>query len=444
MHSYLRVIAPLFLIIIFMAAKGQSSGTKKPDFSMRLHPGDAVPDVSFSNVKNWSGKPLRLADFKGKLLILDFWTVNCSPCIAAMPKMEELQRKFDGNLQVVMVTPNSKAAVEKLTERSKILQRTTLPAITGDTLLGKLFPYTGTPTHVWIGKDGKLMFITDGYNTSTETVQRYLNGSPLAVKHRVLQPGVEVDVAATINDPDKSDLRCYSIFTGLSKITAQSSDGLLLDTANKVVGFKAVNMPLHGLLIARFAEDNDGFDNGLYLPNRTIWKVRNKYPYAYPEDKSLEGEWREQYLYCYELKLPKETSVEDVHTYLANDLKRYFNVSARLENHRMKCFVLIRTSTDDKIKTKGGKHLFYSQEDYSGFEGVSIRPLDFMIHTFGEANLRSALPVVDGTHYTGRIDITINADIRDLPAVRKELKKYDLDIVEREEIVPMIVIAEEK
>ena len=444
MRSVLRAIASLlFAMCIVIIATGQSLVTTKPDFSMRVHPGEPVPDVVFGSVNNWNDKPVRFSDFRGKLLILDFWTTNCSPCIAAMPKMEALQQSFQNQVQVILVTKNSKKAVAKLTERSKILQRNTLPTITDDTLLGKLFPYTGTPTHVWIGKDGKLLFVTGGYNTTQETVQKYLNGSTLAIKHEELQPGADIDIAAAFTNSEKLDLRCYSVFTGRSKITSQGLNGPLRDAANNVVGYKAQNVDLYGLLTTQFLKD-DNFDKGLYWPNRVVWNVKNKYPYIFPDNKSLQDKWRDQYLYCYELRLPKISSVEDVHYYLAEDIRRYFGVTAHLENRRVKCLVLIRTSNEDKIKTLGGKHLFHTQEDYSGFEGIDIRPLDFMIHTFGSANFKSPLPVVDGTNYAGRIDLTINADLHDLSAVRKELQKYDLDIIEREETIPMIVITEEK
>lgn len=443
MRSWLRAIAPLFFELIFMVANGQSSGTKHPDFSMRLHPGDALPDVSFDNVKNWGGKPLRLTDFKGKLLILDFWTVNCSPCIAAMPKMEELQRKFDGSVQVVMVTPNSKAAVEKLTGRSKILQKNTLPSITDDTLLGRFFPYTGTPTHVWIGKDGKLMFVTNGYNTNAETVQNYLDGMKLSIVHEESQPGVETDVTAEFGNSEKSDLRFYSLITGRSRQTTQSFSGALFDTANNIIGYRAVNTDVYGLLRDPFLT-NENFDNGLYLPNRTIWRVKDNYPYISPNNKNSLGKWQEQYLYCYELKLPYVTQIETIHDYLATDVKRFFGLSAHLENHKTKCLVLVRTSSADKIRTKGGKRIFYTQEDYSAFEGQNIRMLDFLIIAFGEANYNKPLPVVDGTNYLGNIDLSINADLHDLQAVRKELRKYDLDLVEEERTIPMIVISEKE
>ena len=53
-----------------------------------------MPNISLSDagdvVYNKTGKT-RFADFKNKLIILDFWIINCVSCIAGFPKMDKLQ-----------------------------------------------------------------------------------------------------------------------------------------------------------------------------------------------------------------------------------------------------------------------------------------------------------------------------------------------------------------
>ena len=53
-----------------------------------------VPDTA---VRNGDGDPVRLADFKGRVVLVNFWATWCAPCIREMPSLDRLQAAMGGD-----------------------------------------------------------------------------------------------------------------------------------------------------------------------------------------------------------------------------------------------------------------------------------------------------------------------------------------------------------
>jgi thiol-disulfide isomerase/thioredoxin len=56
--------------------------------------GKPAPEIEATDLD--TGRPVTLADFRGKVVVLDFWGYWCGPCIFEMPHLTELHRKFEG------------------------------------------------------------------------------------------------------------------------------------------------------------------------------------------------------------------------------------------------------------------------------------------------------------------------------------------------------------
>ncbi|HLZ93224.1 MAG TPA: TlpA disulfide reductase family protein [Candidatus Acidoferrum sp.] len=62
---------------------------------------DAAPDFKLDRL---DGKPLRLSDAHGKVVLLNFWATWCGPCRAEIPDLIALQQKYKDQLQIIGLT----------------------------------------------------------------------------------------------------------------------------------------------------------------------------------------------------------------------------------------------------------------------------------------------------------------------------------------------------
>lgn len=112
-YSFLAI--KLMLIIALMASlfvAFSSCQKEKPDLArfakgslkkLRiLDPPPARPARVFFDAK---GKEVRLADFKGKTVLLNIWASWCAPCVAELPSLDQLQEEFqDQDLVVIAIS----------------------------------------------------------------------------------------------------------------------------------------------------------------------------------------------------------------------------------------------------------------------------------------------------------------------------------------------------
>ena len=73
--------------------------------AMALDVGTVAPDISLPGVKD----PVKLADFKGKLVYVDFWASWCGPCKQSFPFMNAMQTKYKAQgFEIIAVNVDAK------------------------------------------------------------------------------------------------------------------------------------------------------------------------------------------------------------------------------------------------------------------------------------------------------------------------------------------------
>jgi len=142
-----------------------------------------APD--FTGINNWfNSKPLSLADLRGKVVLVDFWTYGCVNCVNTLPHVTELYAKYrDRGLVVVGVhTPEfpferSASNVQAALKRHGI----TYPvAQDNDSKTWNAYRNRYWPAQYIIDQNGKIVFRHEGegrYDEIDRTVARLLNAS---------------------------------------------------------------------------------------------------------------------------------------------------------------------------------------------------------------------------------------------------------------------------
>jgi thiol-disulfide isomerase/thioredoxin len=119
----------------------------KSDESHPLAPAFSLTDIT--------GKPLKLADYQGKVVVLDFWATWCEPCRVEIPSFVELQKRYAAQ-GFTMIGISMDDGPEPVVDFYKEFQMN-YPVAVGNDRLGELYGgMEGLPTTYVIGRDGRI------------------------------------------------------------------------------------------------------------------------------------------------------------------------------------------------------------------------------------------------------------------------------------------------
>ena len=420
-----------------------------------LNIGDQCPDFIFKNIIRSSNSVAKLSDFKGKLVILDFWATWCSPCINALPEMDSLQNLFKDKLMILPITKEKKSIAEDFFKSNPIVKGNKLPSVTEDTLLYKYFPHNAIPHEIWIDGTGKVIAITKGIDVNRTTILQALEGKKIDVKNKedLLEMDLKKPFLLGGFGPnyhfDPKLMQYSSLITDYVKGSLGYANTSINSYNDNLLRVLFINCPISLLYVDAFlltSVPKSGNPNFLWRhPARTILDLKDSsmilyWPGISPEYTKKPPEGR---AFCYEIIVPKADSSRINH-YMVEDLNKFFRTRYGIEGIKEKrtveCWALTRILTREVLKSKGGQPNIIVGKNNDSMEIINMPIKEMMFLLATRYMAFTTIPIIDESNYTGNIDLNIKANLSDPISVGKALEKFGFTVKKVKRKIDMIVI----
>lgn len=428
----------LAFLLVFMCIWGQSSVAQTPILTKLNIPegglkiGDKVPEevwnLPLQVVNHPDGKEvITLNDYRGKLIILDFWATWCSSCVIYMPNILDLKSRFDDDINILLVTHEDKRLTKDFLSSNATMKPLGLSSIVDGKVLRDIFPHKSIPHYVWIDNEGMVQAVTASHQVTYSNIERSLkdNKSELIAKNEF-----DLNRPLLMSELLDNELSHYSILvkgyhSGFSARSFERRKDEVL------YGKGATNVPL--LTIYK------SLAQGLFKKMGKVYSDRFMLVDLKEKDQLVfnisDIKQEKKKLYSYDVVLPI-SKADNLYSSMLQMLNSSLDYEATIEHVSQTCLVLKRIGKIDRIRTsEKSKH---SAIDFLGDIELINCPMTTLVSVLSNEKWTDRI-VVDETAYDHHIDIKLHVS-NDLLSLQDQLLEYGLELVETELSLPFFVV----
>jgi len=188
---------------------------------------DAAPAFQLNDL---DGKPLSLAEAKGKIVLLNFWATWCGPCRAEIPDLVDLQKRYSDKLEIIALATDEDDAdlVRRFVTKSGINYRV---AMVTDEVRNSYGGVAALPTSFVIDAQARIVQKHVGLNDPAiyELEVRAMLGQPVDAKIEYFEDTGQIflknaERATELPGVDFSKLTAQQKATALHRMNAESCD----------------------------------------------------------------------------------------------------------------------------------------------------------------------------------------------------------------------------
>ena len=126
------VLAAAALVYGFVAVTREAEMRRRCNAACVLHPNYMGADrkAPAFELRDLSGKMVTLKQFEGKVVVLNFWTKTCGPCLEEMPELAELAKVLSDKKDVIVITISIDETAQEAAGTLKSLLKEDAPFLT--------------------------------------------------------------------------------------------------------------------------------------------------------------------------------------------------------------------------------------------------------------------------------------------------------------------------
>jgi thiol-disulfide isomerase/thioredoxin len=393
--------------------------------------GQKVPDMAPEYILNYKSPTAKISDFKGKLVILDFWNTWCGSCIAMIPQMELLQHQFKDKVQFLPVTNQPEGLIKPFLKKWELNHHEVydLPDIVDDKILQSLFPHQSVPHYVWIDQNGTVKAISSSFGITADNITAMLNGNEISTAEKV-DIDINKPLFAGPNFPENNLMDYTVFFHGRIEGTGSGSHPRRNKYTTGIAWTNFDLLHMYTLYGNRVLADFDA--------KKIILAVRDSSEFFPPVAKSSRMKWYYDNAYSIDVILPLKDSSE-LDNRLISALNQYTPYNAKVEGRKIWCLQLVRTVKPDQLASRF--------DDYDNrLSDTAARtarhiPVSQLVAFLNDWKKQWPL-ITNHTEFSGYLDITLKQQSNNIDDLRAELNRQGLDLVEADEEIDLLVVSD--
>ena len=134
---------------------------------------ERLSDLDYNWVLAWGqNEPYYFSNLRDKVIIVNFWATWCPPCVAEMPELQSLYKKYGDRVAFVLVSEDTQEVTEAFMEKNKYL----MPVFYLASPPPEVLAFRGYPTTFIISRDGRIVSKKTGVaNWDSKVTHRILD-----------------------------------------------------------------------------------------------------------------------------------------------------------------------------------------------------------------------------------------------------------------------------